>query len=106
MQIKKSTISQYFSTTNCVIDCGRQTKNGICSICEKQTTKSIAVLSNTIGKIDRGYHLTQQICQSCCSRIGDIRCGSLDCPVLYVMEVKRRNLNQMSYLNKLVVEKF
>ncbi|XP_037953294.1 DNA polymerase zeta catalytic subunit [Teleopsis dalmanni] len=100
--LKKSTISQYFSTTNCIVDCGRQTKQGICSTCSKNPTKSWIQIQWKIAKIERGFHLTQQICQACCGRIGDIACGSLDCPVLYVLEMKRRDLQQIAHFHNIL----
>ncbi|XP_039483867.1 DNA polymerase zeta catalytic subunit isoform X1 [Drosophila santomea] len=98
----KSTISQYFSTTNCVIDCGRQTKAGICTTCMKNATKCVVVLSDKTARLDRGYQLTRQICQACCGRLGSLQCDSLDCPVLYVLEGKRRELHQIEHWHKLL----
>ncbi|TDG44390.1 hypothetical protein AWZ03_009193 [Drosophila navojoa] len=102
----KSTISQYFSTTNCIIECGRQTKEGICSECARMPTKCIVTLQAKLAQLDRGYRLTQQICQACCGRVGDLQCGSLDCPVLYVLEVKRRELQQVPFIRKQLEERF
>ncbi|XP_033156819.1 DNA polymerase zeta catalytic subunit [Drosophila mauritiana] len=98
----KSTISQYFSTTSCVIDCGRQTKAGICPDCLKNATKCVVVLSDKSARLERGYQLTRQICQACCGRLGSLQCDSLDCPVLYVLEGKRRELQQIEHWNKLL----
>ncbi|KAM7346127.1 DNA polymerase zeta catalytic subunit [Cochliomyia hominivorax] len=103
---KKSTISQFFSTTNCIVDCGRQTKDGICPQCSQNSTRSMIVLQTKILKIERSYLSTQYICQACCGRVGDLKCGSLDCPVLYVQEVKRRDLQQIMHFRNLVDERF
>ncbi|XP_037888398.1 DNA polymerase zeta catalytic subunit isoform X1 [Glossina fuscipes] len=92
---KKSTISQFFSTINCVLDCGRQTKHGICMECARNAQYSVSVLQMKISKIERGFLTTQQICQSCSGRVGNINCQSLDCPVVFVTEVKRRDLKQL-----------
>lgn len=102
----KSTISQYFSTTSCVIDCGRQTKAGICPDCLRNASKCVIVLSDKTARLERGYHLTRQICQACCGRLGDLQCDSLDCPVLYVLEGKRRELQQIGHFHKLLEEHF
>lgn len=102
----KSTISQYFSTTNCIIECGRQTKEGICTECARMPNKCVVTLQAKLAQLDRGYRLTQQICQACCGRLGDLQCGSLDCPVLYVLEVKRRELQQMPFIRKQLEERF
>lgn len=103
---KKSTISQFFSTTNCVLDCGRQTKQGICSECNLLPSRCMIVLQSKISKLERSYLSTQQICQACCGRVGESKCGSLDCPVLYVLEVKHRDLKQISHYRNLLEERF
>ncbi|XP_016928563.2 DNA polymerase zeta catalytic subunit isoform X1 [Drosophila suzukii] len=102
----KSTISQYFSTTSCVIDCGRQTKAGICPDCLKKASKCVVVLSDKTARLERGYQLTRQICQACCGRLGSLQCDSLDCPVLYVLEGKRRELQQIEHFHKLLEDHF
>ncbi|KAH8413614.1 hypothetical protein KR222_002011 [Zaprionus bogoriensis] len=96
----KSTISQYFSSTNCIIDCGRQTKAGICADCASNASKCVVTLQAKLAQLERGYRLTQQICQACCGRLGESHCGSLDCPVLYVLEVKRREMQQMPHIRQ------
>ncbi|XP_018800849.1 PREDICTED: DNA polymerase zeta catalytic subunit isoform X1 [Bactrocera latifrons] len=103
---KKSTISQYFSATNCIANCGRQTKQGICAECERQPQRTFVILHQKMAKIERGYQLVQQICQACCGRVGEFKCSSLDCPVLYVNEVKRRDLQQVVHIRKLLAERF
>ncbi|XP_064541449.1 DNA polymerase zeta catalytic subunit isoform X2 [Drosophila montana] len=102
----KSTISQYFSTTSCIIDCGRQTKAGICTDCARNASKCVVTLQAKLAQLERGYRLTQQICQACCGRLGELQCGSLDCPVLYVLEVKRRELQQTPHIRKQLEERF
>ncbi|XP_017012504.2 DNA polymerase zeta catalytic subunit isoform X1 [Drosophila takahashii] len=102
----KSTISQYFSTTSCVIDCGRQTKAGICQDCLKNASKCVVVLADKTARLERGYQLTRQICQACCGRLGSLQCDSLDCPVLYVLEGKRRELQQIEHFHKLLADHF
>uniref|UniRef100_A0A6P4FM18 DNA polymerase zeta catalytic subunit n=2 Tax=Drosophila rhopaloa TaxID=1041015 RepID=A0A6P4FM18_DRORH len=101
-RVAKSTISQYFSTTSCVIDCGRQTKAGICQECLRDATKCVVMLSDKTARLERGYQLTRQICQACCGRLGSLQCDSLDCPVLYVLEGKRRELQQIEHFHKLL----
>ncbi|KAH8370569.1 hypothetical protein KR093_004143 [Drosophila rubida] len=102
----KSTISQYFSTTSCIIDCGRQTKAGICSECARNPSKCVVTLQARLAQLERGHRLTQQICQACCGRLGELQCGSLDCPVLYVLEVKRRELQQMPHIRQQIEQRF
>lgn len=52
---KKSTISQYFSTTNCITECGNQTRKGICENCLQQPQKSLVILHDKITKLERRY---------------------------------------------------
>lgn len=103
---KKSTISQFFSTTNCIVDCGRQTKQGICTECSNNPLRSIVVIQSKISKLERAYLTTQHICQACCGRVGDLKCGSLVCPVLFVLESKRRDLQQIMHFRNLLEERF
>ncbi|KAH8316357.1 hypothetical protein KR067_005684 [Drosophila pandora] len=102
----KSTISQYFSTTNCVVECGRQTKAGICPECLKNASRCVVVLADKMARLERSYQLTRQICQSCCGRLGELQCNSLDCPVTYVSEGKRRDLQQIGHFRKLLHDHF
>ncbi|XP_017108394.2 DNA polymerase zeta catalytic subunit [Drosophila bipectinata] len=102
----KSTISQYFSTTNCVVECGRQAMAGICPECLKDAARCVVVLSDKMARLERSYQLTRQICQSCCGRLGELQCQSLDCPVTYVAEGKRRDLQQIGHFRKLLNDHF
>lgn len=60
-ETKKSTISQYFASANCIIDCGRQTKEVVCNICGKDSQRSTVVLLQKMAKLDRNYYLTKQV---------------------------------------------
>ncbi|TMW45044.1 hypothetical protein DOY81_009875, partial [Sarcophaga bullata] len=106
IKTKKSTISQFFSTTNCIVDCGRQTKQGICTECSSSPTRSIVVIQSKISKLERAYLTTQHICQACCGRVGDLKCGSLVCPVLFILKGKRRDLQQIMHFRNLLEERF
>lgn len=103
---KKSTISQFFSSTNCVLECGRQAQRSICSTCCNDELRAVVMLQMKMSKIESAYVTTQQICQTCCGRVGNLRCDSLDCPVFYVLENKRRDLQTFVHLNQLVNEYF
>lgn len=103
---KKSTISQYFSSTNCVVDCGNQTKHGICSDCLKNSQKVVTSIQEKIYNIEKSYESVREICQSCCQRSRNIKCESLVCPVLYVLRIKERETNEILLLRKLLCEHF
>lgn len=99
---KKSTISQYFSTTACVTDCGAQTKTGLCLNCLKKPKQSAIILANKINQLERKLSLVVSLCQSCCQRANDIECKSLDCPVLFVKNYRERDAKQIPYLRELL----
>ncbi|XP_052868750.1 DNA polymerase zeta catalytic subunit [Anopheles cruzii] len=80
---KKSTISQYFSTTSCVVDCGRQTHQGVCKECCQRPQYAVAHLMNKVNKLERKLELTEKMCRSCCQRAFATGCVSLDCPVMF-----------------------
>lgn len=45
-----------------------------------------------------------QICQSCCGRMHETECISLDCPVLYRLCQARKDLRQADYVRSLQQE--
>lgn len=99
---KKSTISQYFSTTNCAADCGSQTQTGLCNRCLKLPHASTVRLAEKIANLDRKYAMVNRICQSCCGRQSETTCKSLDCPVLYVLHTTTRDHKQIAYFKELL----
>ncbi|XP_037034601.1 DNA polymerase zeta catalytic subunit isoform X2 [Bradysia coprophila] len=103
---KKSTISQYFSTTSCVIDCGEQTQNGICANCQRQPHKSAVILSLKATHLERKFNMAQRLCESCCGRSYHTDCNSLDCPVLFVSNTWKRENKQLEYFRELLEEQF
>lgn len=92
---KKSTISQYFSTDACLTDCGTQTNKGVCNQCGTETQKTCAILCSKIAKLDRNLNKINIICQSCCGRLNETICCSVDCPVLYKKNRFQREHNQI-----------
>lgn len=103
---KKSTISQYFSTTSCATDCGEQTQNGICANCQRQPRKSAVILSLKVNHLERKNNMAQRLCESCCGRSYHIDCSSLDCPVLFVRNVWKRENKQSEYFRELLDGQF
>uniref|UniRef100_A0A1B6DGY7 DNA polymerase n=4 Tax=Clastoptera arizonana TaxID=38151 RepID=A0A1B6DGY7_9HEMI len=97
---KKSTISQYFSTMNCVV-CQKLTQNGVCLDCQVRPQIVALTLSTKLSLWERRYSLLNKICQSCCRRTEDINCISLDCPVLYQRNQAIRDMNQADFINQL-----
>lgn len=100
------TISQFFTSTNCLVDCGRQTKDSVCSFCQKDPQRAVLILETKAMRLERGLLTTLQLCQACCGRVGDISCDSLDCPVRFVLERKRRDTDQMLLLRCVLEDKF
>lgn len=105
---KKSTISQYFSTTNCVCDCGERTQNGICSGCLQpyRVQQSVVILADKCMKLERKLNLCQEICSSCCGQSIDSKCNSLDCSVLFMLNQWKRDSQQIQFYRQLLCKHF
>lgn len=58
---KKSTISAYFSTTDCLVDCGVQTKHTICDNCRRNPQKCAFLISEKARLIESKYLLVQKV---------------------------------------------
>lgn len=54
---KKSTISQYFSTTNCV-GCSEQSQQGICENCCDRPQITMITLMEKLKNWEQSYHNT------------------------------------------------
>lgn len=105
---KKSTISQYFSTTNCVCDCGGHTQNGICADCLRPERKQLSavVLADKCLQLERKLNLCLEICASCCGQVKDTRCTSLDCSVLFMLNRWKRDSKQIDFYRQLLFGQF
>lgn len=105
---KKSTISQYFSTTNCACDCGGHTQNGICNDCLKPERRqsSAFILNEKCLRLERKLHLCREICASCCGQSTDTKCLSLDCSVLFMLNRWERDSKQIDFYRQLLCEQF
>lgn len=105
---KKSTISQYFSTTNCVCDCGGHTQNGVCDNCLRPERKqySAVVLVDKCLQLERKVNLCAEICGSCCGQNKDSKCMSLDCSVLFMLNRWKRESKQIEFHRKLLYDQF
>ncbi|XP_055607280.1 DNA polymerase zeta catalytic subunit isoform X2 [Uranotaenia lowii] len=103
---KKSTISQYFSTTSCIGDCNNQTHTGICENCRKNPQKTTTYVMNKINHLERRVGLCEQMCKSCCQRTFETDCISLDCPVLFVSNQRKRELTQVQFYRELLEQHF
>ncbi|XP_058825625.1 DNA polymerase zeta catalytic subunit [Topomyia yanbarensis] len=103
---KKSTISQYFSTTSCVADCGNQTHRGICNGCLRKPQHTVSYVVDKINRLERRVELSEKMCKSCCQRTFETACNSLDCPVLFVLNRQNREHAQVQYYRDLLEEMF
>lgn len=105
---KKSTISQYFSTTNCVCDCNGHTHSGICSNClqPNRRQQSALILNDKCMQLERKLNLCTEICGSCCGQIVDSTCISLDCSVLFMLNRWKRETKQIHFYRQLIDEHF
>lgn len=57
---KKSTISQYFSTRNCVI-CSKQSKDGLCDSCLVKPQGTSAILHERIRVLEQNYFCVKKV---------------------------------------------
>ncbi|ETN59108.1 DNA polymerase zeta catalytic subunit [Anopheles darlingi] len=105
-QAKKSTISQYFSTTSCIVDCGRQTHNGVCKECRNRPQYALVHIMNKVNKLERRLELTEKMCRSCCQRTFESACISLDCPVVFSLNRRQLEVKQAQYYRDLVEQLF
>uniref|UniRef100_A0A2M4B8C7 DNA polymerase zeta catalytic subunit n=1 Tax=Anopheles marajoara TaxID=58244 RepID=A0A2M4B8C7_9DIPT len=105
-QPKKSTISQYFSTTSCIVDCGRQTHNGVCKECRDRPQYALVHIMNKVNKLERRLELTEKMCRSCCQRTFESACISLDCPVVFSLNRRQLEVKQAQYYRELVEQIF
>ncbi|XP_054272954.1 DNA polymerase zeta catalytic subunit [Macrosteles quadrilineatus] len=100
---KKATISQYFVTSGCVA-CGCMTSRGVCDPCLLQPQQLSVTLNTQVLNWERKMALVTKICQSCCGRMSDIDCISMDCPTLYRLYQARKDLRQADYVRSLQQE--
>lgn len=105
---KKSTISQYFSTTNCACDCGGHTQNGVCDECLRPNRKqlSVVILADKCLQLERKLNLCLEICASCCGQTKDTKCTSLDCSVLFMLNRWKRDSKQIEFYRQLLFGQF
>lgn len=105
---KKSTISQYFSSTSCVCDCGGHTQHGICSKCLEPARRqhSALILADKCIRLERKYRLCQDICSACCGNLVDNKCISLDCSVLFMLHRWKRNSKQIQFYRQILEQHF
>ncbi|XP_058174189.1 DNA polymerase zeta catalytic subunit [Anopheles ziemanni] len=103
---KKSTISQYFSTTSCIVDCGRQTTHGVCKECQQRPQYALLHVMNKMNKLERKLELTEKMCRSCCQRSFETSCNSLDCPVMFSLHRRMAEHKQTDYYRDLLEQFF
>lgn len=96
---KKSTISQYFASVNCVC-CNRVTQNkkGVCDVCLREPQLLATCLYYKMQGWQRSQGLVDKVCASCVGRNTSTDCISLDCPVLYRKTQIKRDIEQLSYV--------
>ncbi|CAG9858268.1 unnamed protein product [Phyllotreta striolata] len=98
---KKTTISQYFSTS-CCVSCEEQTQTGICQNCVSKPQETVYVLMEKLRMWEMSYHNIIKICQTCTSSVNEVKCISLDCPVYYKRIQTGRDELQTNYVRQLL----
>jgi DNA polymerase zeta len=102
---KKTTITQFFNSTNCAA-CDCYTDKEICENCRKNSQKSTYVLSCKIFNVERKFIAAKTICESCCNRNYENECISLDCPNLYSLTQIKREYKQTTHFRNILSELF
>ncbi|CAH1173828.1 unnamed protein product [Phaedon cochleariae] len=97
---RKSTISQYFLTNSCAA-CGDQTQTGICLNCCNDSQKTSIILMEKMRMWERNHQNIILVCQSCTSTLTEVKCDSLDCPILYRRVQTGRDAQQVPYIREL-----
>lgn len=101
---KKSIISHFFSSTNCVI-CESTCEKSICDNCkENNTHSSLILLSNKIYAVEKKLMAVKQICETCCGRSIETDCISMDCPNLYALTNIKREYKQVDFWRNILNE--
>ncbi|XP_076686257.1 DNA polymerase zeta catalytic subunit isoform X1 [Andrena cerasifolii] len=98
---QKLTIRQFFSTIVCAT-CEDQTQRDICTNCMANPTRTVTILHEKLRWLERTHCELTMICQSCTGYKDDVKCESLDCPILYRAAQARRDLIQIPYLNSII----
>nr|XP_031826946.1 DNA polymerase zeta catalytic subunit isoform X1 [Nomia melanderi] len=98
---QKQTIRQFFSTAICAV-CGGQSQKDVCTNCMANPNQAVIILHEKTRWLERTHSKLTTICQSCTGYLDDVKCESLDCPVLYRSVQARRDLIQIPYLNNII----
>lgn len=118
---KKSTISQYFSTSSCAV-CSQKAQEGLCEDCQNKPQTSMVVLREKMRTwehsfldtslvscfqfwliISNCYHLLQ-VCSTCSGEYLENSCVSLDCPILYRRIYFARKMEQVPYVREFIID--
>ncbi|XP_015910939.2 uncharacterized protein [Parasteatoda tepidariorum] len=98
----KGTLTQYFKTQNCPC-CSKTTTLPICEYCQKDPQWTVITLTEKIRKWEKAVIQINQICASCTKSLSsDCGCISVDCPVLFKLNLSKRDLSQAPYLRGLI----
>ncbi|XP_025054657.1 DNA polymerase zeta catalytic subunit, partial [Alligator sinensis] len=102
LEVRKSTISQYFTTLHCPV-CDELTQHGICSKCRSQPQHVAVILNQEIRELERKQEQLVTICKNCTGCFDrQIQCVSLNCPVLFKLSRVSRELSKAPYLRQLL----
>ncbi|XP_062954509.1 DNA polymerase zeta catalytic subunit isoform X2 [Cynocephalus volans] len=101
-EVRKGTISQYFTTLHCPV-CDDLTQHGICGKCRSQPQQVAVILNQEIRELERKQEQLVKICKNCTGCFDrHILCVSLNCPVLFKLSRVNRELSKAPYLRQLL----
>ncbi|GBM90804.1 DNA polymerase zeta catalytic subunit [Araneus ventricosus] len=98
----RETITQYFVTRNCP-SCDCPTTSSLCDNCHQDRAGTAADLQDKIRKWERAVNRLNQICVSCTKSNSSVdHCTSMDCPVLFKLNLAKKDFSQAPYLRKIL----
>ena len=102
---KKSIISHFFTSTNCVV-CQITCDKNICDLCKENDQESLLILNNKINETERKLMAVRKVCETCCHRRFETDCISIDCPTLYSLNTAKRDQKKANNLRNILQELF
>ncbi|XP_043477466.1 DNA polymerase zeta catalytic subunit isoform X2 [Leptopilina heterotoma] len=98
---QKATISQFFSAHVC-LSCGNSSESNVCKQCVEQSCRTIIILHEKLGCLEKNLFNVDVICRSCTGQLGIADCESLDCPVTYRRSQVEREFALVPTLRKII----
>merc|ERR1712168_1086301 len=94
-ELRKGTISQYFTSLHCPV-CETWTNTGTCIDCKMNPQSALVTLNYRIRNWEKSHQQLSHICYSCVGRIEkNVPCISGDCTVMYRLRKSQKDIDQI-----------